>query len=288
MLACLQDPRTGKRQAVKSRTGGGDAACPSYIFVFEAVGPAASNNSRQREANTGRSIGQGQPSTAATATATAARTRLIPPLLPYRTAADSHLHTSKQDASFRIDFPLSPDHHLITLVQYNVLRATMTNISILRLQHIIPPACDSAALLVAARVQGDPSSAPSPPPPADLAPTALQKEVPHPGWMDLAPDGRMRDNLIRAAHAIDADALCEDLCGGLYEGFDDCERRGMLVWADPWRVESWEITEGFVRKWGFLLRGCGATMRATDRWRVSRGEEPMDWSVVEETGERGA
>ncbi|KLU90355.1 hypothetical protein MAPG_09317 [Magnaporthiopsis poae ATCC 64411] len=65
--------------------------------------------------------------------------------------------------------------------------------------------------------------------------------------MAVAPDGRMRDNLIRAAHALDADALCDDLCGGLYEGFDDCERRGMLVWADPWRVESWEVSEGFCR-----------------------------------------
>ncbi|KAL8383389.1 hypothetical protein RB595_006916 [Gaeumannomyces hyphopodioides] len=274
-----------RRQAVKPRTVDADAIGRGYTFVSEVFGPAASrpssHSSRQRAAaSTEIDVDQDQPFAAVTAThTTKAKTRLIPPLLPYKSAADSPFHPSQQGASFRITFPLSPDHHLITLVQYNVLRATMTNISILRLQNIIPPACDSAALLVAGQDQTC-----APPPPADLAPTTLQRTVPHPGWMDVAPDGRMRDNLIRAAHALDADALCDDLCGGLYEGFDDCEARGMLVWADPWRVESWEVSEGFVRKWGFLLRGCYATMRATDRWRASRGEKPMDWSVVEEEG----
>ncbi|KAL8409756.1 hypothetical protein RB594_008003 [Gaeumannomyces avenae] len=276
-----------RRQAVKSRTASADAASRGYTFVLEAFGPEASRPSGHgscqsvaADTEVDVDVYQDQPSTAvATTHTTKAKTQLIPPLLPYyMSAADSPFHASKQGASLHITLPLSPDHHLITLVQYNVLRATLTNISILRLQDMMPPTCDggAAALLV---TRHDPTCAP---PPEDLAPTALQRTVPHPGWMDLAPDGRMRDNLIRAAHDLDADALCDDLCGGLYEGFDDCEARGMLVWADPWRVESWEVTEGFARKWGFLLRGCRATMRATDRWRASRGEEAMDWSVVEE------
>lgn len=83
------------------------------------------------------------------------------------------------------------------------------------------------------------------------------------------------------------DELCDDVCGGLYDGFDECEARGMLVWGDPWLVGSWEISAGFLEKWGpLLLRGCGEMMRATNRWREGRGEEPL--VVVEEVEVEGS
>jgi hypothetical protein len=30
-----------------------------------------------------------------------------------------------------------------------------------------------------------------------------------------------------------------------------------------------------VRKWGFLLRGCGEIIEVTNRWRAVRDEEPL-------------
>lgn len=69
--------------------------------------------------------------------------------------------------------------------------------------------------------------------------------------------------------------MCDDICGGLYDGFDDVESRGLLVWGDPWLVSSWEISPGFAKKWAFLLKGCGEMVHATNAWRESRGEEPL-------------
>ena len=59
------------------------------------------------------------------------------------------------------------------------------------------------------------------------------------------------------------------------------ESRGLLVWGEPWEVGSWEVSEGFVGRWGFLLRGCGEMVRATNGWREGRGEEAL---VVEWLG----
>ncbi|KAK7211389.1 hypothetical protein V2G26_018567 [Clonostachys chloroleuca] len=80
---------------------------------------------------------------------------LIPPIL-------------STDADTRILFPLSPDHLLITLVQYNVKRAIMYNMALLGLSETLPPAKQSAFLL-------PPLLIPSPPAfPTSLYPTSLQ------------------------------------------------------------------------------------------------------------------
>jgi hypothetical protein len=44
---------------------------------------------------------------------------------------------------------------------------------------------------------------------------------------------------------------------------------------DPWDISGWEVTEGFVRKWGFLLRGYGELLDGTNKWSAKRGEEPL-------------
>lgn len=85
----------------------------------------------------------------------------------------------------------------------------------------------------------------------------------------------MRDNLILNAGKIDEDDLCCDLVGGLYEGFNEVEQRGIMVWGEPWREDGWEVSEGFVKKWGFMLRGCGELVEATNRWRARRGEAAL-------------
>jgi len=86
-----------------------------------------------------------------------------------------------------------------------------------------------------------------------------------------------RDNFILAAGSYDEDELWSDTVGGLFEGFPDseCAKRGVIAWSPPWDVSGWEISEGFWRKWGWLMRGCGDVLEATNKWRELRGEEPL-------------
>ncbi len=165
-------------------------------------------------------------------------------------------------------FPLSPDHKLITLVQYNALRGMQTNVMILSLQHELSLDCD-----LALRVPALPYSIHERPP--NLAPTLLQQTVPYPRWIDIVPHPQLRDNLILFHGQFDEDDLCDDLVGGLYDGYDDVELRGMMIWGEPWAEDGWEISEGFMRKWGFLLTGCDSLLKATNRWRELRGERRL-------------
>lgn len=76
-------------------------------------------------------------------------------------------------------------------------------------------------------------------------------------------------------HEIDEHDLCRDLCGGLCEDCNDLDEKGMLVWNDPWNASGWEITEGFARKWGFLLKGCHELVEASNKWRKLRNEDRL-------------
>ncbi|KAI9713135.1 MAG: hypothetical protein M1820_001120 [Bogoriella megaspora] len=189
--------------------------------------------------------------------------KLVPPLLPY-TTFDRIGQPLPQ-----IVFPLSADHTLITLVQYNVVRAGLINMAILSLLDCLPPECSlSFGISI-------PSAATPETVPLDLQPTSLQKSTPHPFWVKAIPFPALRDNLILYAGNYDSHDLFYDLGLGLYEGFDDVERRGLLVWGDPWNGYGWEVSEGFVRKWGFLLNGCPNVFESTNRWREVRGEDSM-------------
>jgi hypothetical protein len=42
------------------------------------------------------------------------------------------------------------------------------------------------------------------------------------------------------------------------------------------------MSEGFLRKWGWLFKGLSGLLGATNRWRIERGEEPLvhdDWTA---------
>ena len=58
-------------------------------------------------------------------------------------------------------------------------------------------------------------------------------------------------------------------------------RQGMIVWTDPWEIESWEITPKFLSKWGWVVAGCEAIIRASNKWRASRNEAPLMVEEVE-------
>ncbi len=187
--------------------------------------------------------------------------QLIPPVIPY-------IDGSRPVRPF--SFPLSPDHQLITLIQYNLLRGMLTNMAIVSILDTIPAECGAVFTIPPSLLFEAPAS-----PPPGLRATPLQKSTAHPLWIDAMPDPAMRDNLIRYIGAFDPDDLCTDLVGGLFDGYDDVEKRGLIIWSDPWRIESLEISEGFARKWSFLLRGCRRMMEATNHWREMRGEDRL-------------
>jgi len=85
----------------------------------------------------------------------------------------------------------------------------------------------------------------------------------------------MRDNLILNEGNYDPDELCFDTAGGLWEGFDYVEVRGMMIWGEPWNEDGWEVTQGFVDKWGWILKGCDEMIEISNRWREGRGEERL-------------
>jgi len=186
----------------------------------------------------------------------------IAPLLQYQNS------TNESSSTLPVIFPLAPDHHLITLVQYNVLRATITNLAILNILHTVPTECTIALTL-------GPSYDPPDTIPPSLYPTPIQLAIPHEPWIDSFPSAQMRDNLILNEGNYDPDELCFDTSGGLWEGFDCVEVRGMMIWGEPWIEEGWEVTQGFVDKWGWILKGCDKVIAISNRWREGRGEERL-------------
>jgi hypothetical protein len=107
--------------------------------------------------------------------------------------------------------------------------------------------------------------------PAGLQPTALQVSTLHHPWIDLLPVPEMRDNLFRRGmDSFDEDELCHALKGNLPE-----HNPGVLVWRDPWDPSGWEVTERFVRDWGWVVVGCWDLLKSTNKWRAKRGERQL-------------
>lgn len=84
----------------------------------------------------------------------------------------------------KILFPLAPDH-LITLVQFNVLRAAMTNLRLLSALHTVPRECSEALRIVP--VTDTIFEEPDHPVPLSLKPTLLQRTVVHDKWINIFP-----------------------------------------------------------------------------------------------------
>ncbi|KAL4816209.1 hypothetical protein BDW67DRAFT_55495 [Aspergillus spinulosporus] len=113
--------------------------------------------------------------------------------------------------------------------------------------------------------------------PVSLRPTEIQKSLPHHPWLDFFPFPAMRDTLISAAHLFDDEELCHDLMA-----FWDTRntQATLIVWGASWEPGNWEVTEGFARKWGWLLKGCPELLVSTNIWRARRGERPLDWRRI--------
>lgn len=187
---------------------------------------------------------------------------------------------------------LSSDHQLITLIYHNLFRAFLTNMFLLQLPNIF-----TCTVNVEDHLGVPPLPLPGTMPPS-LEPTRLQLTVPHPPWVDLFPVAGVRDTAIRRMSQIDDCDLCIDMLGAKLKpsppqrklitstevkselSEDPDERKGLIVWGDPWVVGSWEVSEGFMRKWGWLLReGTEELLQSTNRWRALRGERPLVWQI---------
>ncbi|EHK48610.1 hypothetical protein TRIATDRAFT_214714 [Trichoderma atroviride IMI 206040] len=137
--------------------------------------------------------------------------------------------------------------------------------------------------------------------PENLAPTSLQLSHPHSSWIDVFPFPEMRDNLIRYEGYFSHAEFLTDLLGNLIScmdgacdlprkwtnalpgsknGDDAPDRRGLILWGEPYQRESWEVTPGFLRKWWWVVKGCGELIESTNRWRTVRGERPLRMAVL--------
>ncbi|ETS75330.1 hypothetical protein PFICI_12274 [Pestalotiopsis fici W106-1] len=111
--------------------------------------------------------------------------------------------------------------------------------------------------------------------PENLAPTALQLKMPHHPWIDLFPLPQMRDNFLVAT----TENLTEEdeirLWNDMIEHMSDDANNstGLIVWGESWNVQNWELTETFLRNWGWLLRDCPQILESTNYWRNHRGDD---------------
>lgn len=108
--------------------------------------------------------------------------------------------------------------------------------------------------------------------PENLVPTMLQRTIPHHPWVDLFPLPRMRDNFLIAISMDLSGDEEEQLWEDLIEPVQGNDWTGMIVWGEPWYPRNWEVTVPFLRRWSWLLEGCGEILEATDHWRRQRGD----------------
>ena len=151
-------------------------------------------------------------------------------------------------------------------------------------------------------------------PPA-LYPTETQKTIPHHPIMDVFPSAPFRDQMIYGTGLYDEQELCFDLLGdaAYIDEFETPPKTspspsstansspttspldtpvekppgtagGMIVWGEPYLVESWELSEPFFRKWFWLLSACGDLIESSNRWRAKRGEGPLPTGTSLGTG----
>lgn len=114
---------------------------------------------------------------------------------------------------------------------------------------------------------------------------------PHPTWMDFFPFPSVRNNLIRGQLTFDHMLFMQDLVGdpsylkppgsqgtGHVAGFGTSpapRENGMILWGEPYLKDSWEANPQFLAKWAWVFHGCFEIYEGTDRWRRSRGEDPL-------------
>lgn len=177
--------------------------------------------------------------------------------------------------------PLSSDH-LISLVYYNVYRGLISNVEMLGLDINLMYMDEYPSPFLPLSQSASSNIRHLPP---GLQPTELQKTMAHHPQWDIFPDPVVRDNILRYGEQnINDLEFCLDLVGdGQIEGTDQCytqETNGLIVWGEPWAMDGWEVTEAFARKYPFFIKGAHAFQENSNRWRIRRGEEPLDFERI--------
>jgi hypothetical protein len=156
--------------------------------------------------------------------------------------------------------------HLLTLIQFNVFQALLRNTSALG---FAMEWLNEDALSPFNMTNPEPLDISCPP---SLRPTSLQRTILHHPWLDLFPIPAMRDNILRAGDSFDDTELCMDLV----EFWNSpSERSGLIVWGDPWDLRNWEVSEEFLKKWAWVIKGCQELFQSTNYWRIKRGEKRL-------------
>lgn len=164
---------------------------------------------------------------------------------------------------------LPGDDHLLSLMYYNVFRALTWNMRSMNLDTVLMHTDEypSPFILRTANLSSIPPW---------LHPTELQLSLPHHPCFDIFPDPVVRDNGIRGVDMLPHGILCMTLAGRNTWNENDRDRRtGMVIWGSPEDALSWEVTEGFVRSFGWLVKGSHVLECATNRWRWTAGEDPI-------------
>lgn len=96
---------------------------------------------------------------------------------------------------------------------------------------------------------------------------------------DLFPFPRFRDNMLQGLDAgiFEEDELCMDLLYVDAEDLDD--KPALIAWGESWDFRGWEVSVSFLRKWGWLIRGCPEMVEWTNYWREKRGEKRLVFQV---------
>lgn len=81
---------------------------------------------------------------------------------------------------------------------------------------------------------------------------------------------QFRDRPARDPDSYDEDELCH-----AFTGLGKRNGAGVIVRREPWVVDGWEVTEEFVRNWGWVVQDCSDLFRSTNMWRARRGERPL-------------
>jgi hypothetical protein len=152
-------------------------------------------------------------------------------------------------------FPLTINL-LLTLIEYNELRAIITNLSFLSSMAILYWEFHSGPWLQKSRILT------VTPVPRSLVPTSLRMSTPHTPWIDTFPLAVKRENVIEAAANSDFDEHepCSKIFCTLFKGRNEAKvRRGLVVWGYPWDVKAGEIKSSVRHEAGVFTEGVPGT-----------------------------
>ena len=178
---------------------------------------------------------------------------------------EDYAHSRYLEGSPRTDL-------LLTLIKFNVFRALMSNDKTLG---FVNQWLQCEAISPFFRSPNKTQTAVQTCP-ANLRPTNLQLTVEHHPWIDLLPDPRMRNNILQLGDDYDDGPLCHDVVDNRHGE----QSESLIVWGDPVNPDSWEIGEDFYKKWPSVVQGCHRLFKATNDWRVRRGERKLRLDIL--------